>query len=190
MHKSIILGLFFSLGLGSCATTNSKNASVVGSPFSDDAYFPVYKSHTRDYDLIENFLTNLTISTTLMDEDFIEAFSARHEKIFQEKNVLLSSKPNKAKYFISMYSPDRVALKLQSKDMWNIYLKVGDKKITPSRFKRMRPKTKWSQFFPVINFWSKEFLVEFELPEDNLDKKNLELFLAGPKGQMNFEFKK
>ena len=32
MHKSIILGLLFSLGLDP-ATTNTKNASVVGSPF-------------------------------------------------------------------------------------------------------------------------------------------------------------
>ena len=190
MHKSIILGLLISLGLGSCATTNTKNASIVGSPFLDDAYFPVYRSHTRDYDLIENFLTNLSISTTLMDEDFIQAFSERHEKIFREKNVLISTKPNKVSYFISMYSPDRVALKLQSKAMWNIYLKVGDTKIRPSRFKRMRPKSKWSQFFPVINFWSKEFLLEFELPEDNLVKKDLELFMSGPKGQMNFEYKK
>ena len=74
--------------------------------------------------------------------------------------------------------------------MWNIYLKVGDTKIRPSRFKRMRPKSKWSQFFPVVNFWSKEFLLEFELPEDNLVKKDLELFMSGPKGQMNFEYKK
>lgn len=190
MHKSIILGLLLNLGLGSCATTESKNVSVVESPFSDKAYFPVYKSHTIDYDIVENFLTNLTISTTLIDENFIQAFSLRHEKIFKEKNVVLSAKSNKVSYFISMYSPDRVAMKLQSKDMWNIYLKVGDQKITPYKFKRMRPKSKWSKFFPVINFWSKEFLLVFELPENNIDKRKLELFLAGPKGQMNFQFKK
>ena len=76
--------------------------------------------------------------------------------------------------------------------MWNIYLLADGKRLKPAIFKRIRPKAKWSEFFPVINFWSHEFLIVFELPDDaaDLDKRENKLVLAGPKGQINFQFTK
>ena len=75
--------------------------------------------------------------------------------------------------------------------MWNIYLKVGDKRLKPQLFKRVRPKEKWNQFFPTITFWSHEFLIVFELPESMTDEQKREnkLVMAGPKGQIDFKFK-
>ena len=186
MHKSLLVGLL--IGLGSCATTNNKNASVVESPFYDKSYYPVYECHTKDYDVIENFFTNFTVSTTMIDDEFYKAFSERSEKIFQEKSFNLIVKPKQISYFISIYSPDRSALSIQNKSMWNIYLNLNGKKIRPERFKRMRPKSHWAKFFPTINFWSKEFLIAFDLPDANISKKDVELVMAGPKGQIKFKF--
>ena len=87
----MISALLLSLALNSCATTDTENAGVTESPFHDKAYFPVYESHTRDYDIIQNFLTNLKISTTLIDQDFVDAFSDRYEKIFKEKNKFIKA---------------------------------------------------------------------------------------------------
>ena len=163
VHKSIIKGLFFGLLLSSCVHTLDKDVGLTESPYEDDKYFPVYDSHTKNYNVVQKFHTNFTLTTTLIDQEFADAFSERYERMYKEKHKLITTADKRAAYFVSIYSPERRVKKIQSKDMWNIYLKVGDKRLKPQLFKRVRPKEKWNQFFPTITFWSHEFLIVFEL---------------------------
>ena len=189
MKKSILAGLLIAISSNSCVSTSSPNLSLTGSIYDDKSYFPVYDSHTKSYNVIQDFMTNLTIATTAIDPEFNEAFSKRYEEIYKEPHDLVSDIDKKAAYFISIYSPDRKVKKVQSAHVWNIYLNVDGKRIKARSYKRMRPKDKWKYFFPTITFWTNEYLVVFDLPGTQTKEQRLknELVMAGPKGQISFK---
>lgn len=177
-HK-VVTGLLFSLSLTSCIS--GLGGSITLNPEAEDDvdYAGIYQEETNRYEVIENFETRYQINVTRLSQNFRRAVAKRHEQLFDDTQPLLDSSTNHTGFFVTLYTSGEDLTDLTDKDLWSVYLKLGDHKVKPAMIKRLRSKERWKAYFPTVSIWTEEYLVIFDKnpPASSLDKGSSELAL-------------
>lgn len=147
-----------------CITSSDPEVSYPLDARDDQDFAPILKQNSAHFDVIKNFETKYQVHITYLTPAFREAMARRYERIFNEPLTQVAEASQKTGFFISLFTGNRDLIDLDNKDIWTIKLEVGASKLDPSRIERLRPKERWSPFFPEINQWSQEYLVLFDTP--------------------------
>ena len=84
---------------------------------------------------------------------------------------------------------------LDDERLWNIQLQQEKGPLLkPDLVRKMKPKERWSPFFPAISKWSKEYLILFDSPTqaistiDSVRGTNTKLILSNPDAQVKIHW--
>ena len=153
--------LFFATGTSSCITSIEKDVAVHASAREDQEYFTAYSAATRSFETIKNFETRHILTVTALQKPFLQAFSARYQRLFQEPQFILSQVGEKMGFFVVLYTQNKNINALDNNTVWNVEVRQGDKVLHPELIKKIKPKERWQPFFPQVSPWTVEYLVLF-----------------------------
>ena len=181
--------------LQGCISTADDNVSFPAPAAEDPSYNSSYRSSTANYQVIENFETRFIVHSTILTKEFLQSFAKRYQTIFNEPQPILGEATSKLGFFVTIFTPDREMSDLDDERLWNIQLQQEQGPLLkPDLVRKMKPKERWSPFFPAISKWSKEYLILFDSPTqaistiDTVRGTNTKLILSNPDGQVKIHW--
>ncbi len=190
MKPALALCLLLSLSSG-CLTTRGTDVDHPQHPSEDTAYWPQHQAATRTFEVVNNFETRYQVQVTHLTPQFRTSAADRYRAIFRQEKGVFEAAADSTGFFVSIYSANNNLADLQNQELWNIALEVNQGSLSPVRIQAMEPKELWSAFFPVINPWSKEYLILFKLPplpQAEGTSAGLTLNLNSPNGSVHARF--
>lgn len=160
--------------LASCSHFRPIVVDKSDAPDDDSDYFEVYEDFTRDVQIYSNFATRYHLSATFMSGEFRQAYSKRHQSIYDSEQPGIVETSDKTGFFVTIFSPDPNLTDLNDELLWTIKLKTEENELKPSLVKRLSSKSRWEPFFVNVNKWTHEYLVLFDAPSTEISKNLVE----------------
>ena len=178
----IFLGVVFSI-LPACkavqTTTTSKNveATVPNNPQNDVIYSLILAKWQRDVHLYENFMLLFSASVTLMSPEMQQAYKTRFEQIQgvgePDSKLIPSEGKNILSLVVNMYTSNHKFDDLNDNKIWNCTLVSQQKTLSPISILYYNNKDIFAPYFTLGSLWSREYVIQFELPDGNFDRNSL-----------------
>lgn len=189
--NKIILLLALGASLPSCVTSLEREVDLNRPPEDDKEYFPALRKATRAADVVSNFETHWTITTTHLSPEFLTAFNRRLERVYLQGSSSFEDAKAKTGFFVSIYSPENDVTDLSNPNHWTIVLEKKDGQLRPVLVKKLSDKIRWRSFFDTVGRWTEEYLVVFDTPAINPDanlveKAPINLIFANANARITF----
>ena len=190
--------LFFIFFLSSaCSSMSDDNVKFAyGQEIEEEKkYISVFKKNSKYIELYENFETSYFINSSYFSEDFLQEFNNKKAKVLSGDLRLLEDENDYFIFLVSIFGPDQSLTDLSDKKQWVLELKIGNKKISPTKVSLLKKEHPWNIFFSYINDWSDEYLVFFskeeflnKISESEQSQKKIELILANSQGKTSMKW--
>lgn len=176
------------LSVLACETTEPKvSTTLYDMRSSYRPYQQVLNRNSRSATVFSNYESLYVLNVAGFTPEFYEAFSNALNERLRSSEMLKEIKSNSS-FFVSIYSPNDEYNDLSNQKLWEFILSVDGKEYKSKLVKKVKDRDAWSPFFTFMNRWSNEFLVVFEIPEEDKApehaKRTLSLSNSKAKTQM------
>lgn len=182
--------------LTACATTHEY--ALQGAPMPEGSYSSHLSKWTDSKKEYSGIVASYQVNATLLSPEIIrhqifEQSSQAHltsEKYAENLYKALDEAKKQTSIFVALYTEKDENNDLESKKtLWNIFLDVGGKRISPVSVKRLHEnQLVMNARYPYVNSWVRNYLVVFPISTDEAVSQNVEFVLAGPLGAARLKF--
>lgn len=193
MNK-VYLPLLFII-LTACASAPESNQTFNLSQDSYEDFIEKFSDHTQRYDGPYNVLD---VSGTLLNSQVLEAQTLRQATVFQwetskyqsELKQRLTPTQTKTEVFVSFFTPEKKSADLtRSETLWKTILKYDGKELLGKPKKVSLLPVEIMSLYPQHNRWSTGYIITFDTPVADLERRPAELVITGPVGTATLKFK-
>lgn len=183
MLKVTLFVLSLSLFFVSCTTGDgSIISSLHEKPAADKIYLELIEENSKHEHITRTFETVYKLNITQLKSDVMLALNKRFNALFSTKQGIIEKTQKELVFFVSIFAPSTKEADLANDHEWFIDLKVGDKSFSPARVVRLKKSKLWTNFFPYVDGYSKEFLIYFN-PKEPVHSKKLRLSLSNSRAK-------
>ncbi len=193
---SLIFAIFFASLFGlSCKTKPGPDPRLDLVPVSRymdtvDAYSDRAQAYSGLFNTLDIYSTILNSKVlTGQTDQFARLYLWEKEKYDEEIIKMNSQIQKEARFFVSIYTPDRKYHDLnKSKNLWKIFLDVDGKRFegTAKKMKMLQPELQAIYHYHT-NF-STPYIVTFPVPMADIQKFSSKMTFTGPIGSASLDF--
>lgn len=192
----LFLGLALNLG---CATTSGPY-TYNDAPIPPDDYSQVVNKWSVEEKVYSGLSSSFQINATMHSMDllyhqvFQDSISARNtrEQYLASRSKVETEAQQQLSFFVALYTEKDENNDLdKSKTLWNIFLDVKGRRVTPKSIKRVFEKRAVLQNrYPFLTPWSRLYLVTFPVRVTDAMDQPVVLTMASPLGAAHLKFPK
>jgi hypothetical protein len=178
------------LSCAGCETSSSNNVEGVSISVYPEVektpYGAALRTYSRKASALNGFDTLYYLHATYLADPFKQEFEKRRKNILGDKDSPFMPAQGKVAVFVSVYSPTRELNDMTDPKLWTLELQTEAGTVMAKTVTKMKNKYEWQSYFPYIDSWSSEFLVVFDVPEE--DQMPVQFYFANLEAKTHLQF--
>ncbi len=164
---------------------------------SESEYLDLVETNTKRSQVYEGFYNTLELNATLLNSKVTQGQVDQSARLYQweqstydtEKAKMLDQLKKNTRIFLSFFTPERKHDDLaKSKSLWKIFLDVQGHRYEAKVTKEKKLVAELKSYYPFHTRWNSAYLLEFAVPQEQIESTPIKLTLTGPVGSTSVEF--